>query len=173
MDHKPSSTIVMIQQLIKDIEEHINPKAILEVQEIGLQSALYIDPSYLKELCYFLRDDQKYYFDFLANITGVDYFPEHYFEVVYNLTSIPYQKQLTLKVKVESSRELDSLPEVPSVCEIWRTADWHEREAFDLMGIFFTDHPDLRRILMPEDWVGYPLRKDYQDPETYHNIPVK
>jgi len=163
----------MILEIKKHIEENVNAEAVSEVQETGLQSALYIKPEYLKEVCYFLRDNERYYFDFLANITAVDYLPQDYFEIVYNLTSIPYQKQLTLKVKLQASRDLDQLPELPSISEVWRTADWHEREAYDLMGIFFTGHPDLRRILMPEDWVGYPLRKDYQDPETYHNIPVK
>ena len=173
MGHQPFSALAKMQEIIKHIQENVDPKVVLEVQEVGLQTALYINPEYLKSLCLFLRDDQRYYFDFLANITAVDYFPEDYFEIVYNLTSIPYQKQITLKVRVKASRDLNELPEVPSVCEVWRTADWHEREAFDLMGIFFTEHPDLRRILMPDDWVGYPLRKDYQDPETYHNIPVK
>jgi NADH-quinone oxidoreductase subunit C len=124
-------------------------------------------------VCTWLRDSPKYYFDFLANITAVDYHPEERFAVVYNLTSIPFQTQLTLRVELLQGRSIDILPQLPSVAKVWRTADWHEREAFDLMGIFFTGHPDLRRILMPEDWEGYPLRKDYEDPETYHGIPVK
>lgn len=163
----------MLLEIKNHIEKNIHPDAIVDLQETGLQSALYISKEYLKSVCLFLRDHESYYFDFLANLTAVDYFPEEYFEVVYNLTSIPFQKQLTLKVKINATRDLEDLPEVPSVSEVWRTADWHEREAYDLMGIFFTEHPDLRRILMPEDWVGFPLRKDYQDPETYHNIPVK
>lgn len=163
----------MIQEIKKHLEEYVHIDAVKDLQEHGLQPALYIAPEHLKAVCFFLRDNENYYFDFLANITAVDYFPQEYFEIVYNLTSIPFQKQLTLKVKLNAVRDLNELPEVPSVSEVWRTADWHEREAYDLMGIFFADHPDLRRILMPEDWVGYPLRKDYQDPETYHNIPIK
>jgi len=92
---------------------------------------------------------------------------------VYNLASIPYQTQLMLKVEIENNRRFDNLPEIPSVAAVWRTAEWHEREAFDLMGIFFTGHPDLRRILLPDDWQGYPLRKDYEDAETYHGIAIK
>jgi NADH-quinone oxidoreductase subunit C len=69
--------------------------------------------------------------------------------------------------------ENDQLPSVPSLVSIWRTADWHEREAFDLVGVYFEGHPDLRRILLPEDWVGHPLRKDYVEQEKYHGIQVK
>jgi len=163
----------MILETKKILEEKVHPHAVVDIQELGLQPALYINPEHLKAVCVFLRDQEGLYFDFLANITAVDYFPEDFFEVIYNLTSIPYQTQLTLKVKLTGKRDINQLPELPSVSEVWRTADWHEREAYDLMGVFFTDHPDLRRILMPEDWVGYPLRKDYEDPETYNNIPVK
>ncbi|SEG74596.1 NADH-quinone oxidoreductase subunit C [Sphingobacterium lactis] len=163
----------MIEKINQDLLKHVHPDAVESVQEIGLQSALYIHPEYLVAVCTYLRDTEGHYYDFLSNITAVDFFPADYFEVIYHLSSIPYQTQLTLKVKLPAGRSLDALPEVPSVSSVWRTADWHEREAYDLMGIFFTDHPDLRRILMPEDWEGFPLRKDYQDPETYHNIPVK
>lgn len=159
---------------IKDLLiERIHSDVIEDVQDSGLQPALYIRAEHLLEVCSLLRDTEGLYFDFLANLTAVDYFPDPYFEIVYNLTSIPYQKQLTLKVRVVAERGLEKLPAVPSVAEIWRTADWHEREAFDLMGVFFTEHPDLRRILMPDDWIGHPLRKDYSDPETYHGIPIK
>lgn len=163
----------MIEKIHTDLAKHIHTDAVLEVQESGLQPALYINPIYLKQVCLYLRDTEGYYFDLLADIAAVDYYPANYFEVVYHLTSIPYQKQVVLKVKLENERRADALPSLPSVSEIWRTADWHEREAFDLMGIYFEGHPDLRRILMPDDWQGYPLRKDYEDPETFHGITVK
>lgn len=153
--------------------EKIHPDAVEDLQETGLQPALYIRSEYLVDVCLLLRDTEGLYFDFLANLTAVDCSPDPYFDIVYHLTSIPYQKQLVLKVRVVAERGLDRLPAVPSVAEVWRTAEWHEREAYDLMGVFFTDHPDLRRILMPDDWVGHPLRKDYSDPETYHGIPIK
>lgn len=141
--------------------------------ETGLQPTLLVKPSILVELCLWLRDHKDYYFDFLSNITAVDYYPENKFALVYHLSSIPFQKQLTLKVILENDRSLDNLPEIMSISSVWRTADWHEREAFDLMGIYFNDHPDLRRILLPDDWEGYPLRKDYKEAESYHNIPMK
>jgi NADH-quinone oxidoreductase subunit C len=163
----------MIEDIVKDIQEAIADEAIVAHENTGLQPSIRLDPAYLVEVCTWLRDSPKYYFDFLANITAVDYHPEERFAVVYNLKSIPFQTQLTLRVELLQGRSIDILPQLPSVAKVWRTADWHEREAFDLMGIFFTGHPDLRRILMPEDWEGYPLRKDYEDPETYHGIPVK
>ena len=93
-------------------------------------------------------------------------------QVVYHLSSIEHKHTLVLKVKVDrwKNGEEGSLPEVPSVAGIWRTADWHEREVYDLSGVLFTDHPNMKRILCPDDWVGYPLRKDYEMPLEYHGI---
>jgi NADH-quinone oxidoreductase subunit C len=87
------------------------------------------------------------------------------------LYSIPYEHAFVMKVIVPRGDE-HNLPAVPSLCNVWKTANWHEREAFDLYGITFTGHPDLRRILLPTDWQGYPLRKDYKEQETYHGIKV-
>lgn len=136
----------------------------------GLQPALFITKSDLVRVCSFLRDEKDLYFDFLSNLTAVDY--ESHFTIVYHLNSLPYQHTLVLKVQLEGERSLDALPEIPSVASVWQTADWHEREAFDLMGVYFDGHPDLRRILLPDDWEGYPLRKDYQDAEKYHGIHI-
>jgi NADH-quinone oxidoreductase subunit C len=162
----------MIKQLKEEIDK-VFGSDVITLADTGLQDTLTVVPARLREVCLWLRDHPTFYFDFLANITAVDYFPEARFAVVYNLTSIPFQLQLTLRVEIEQERSLEHLPEVPSVSMVWCTADWHEREAFDLMGIYFTDHPDLRRILLPDDWEGYPLRKDYEDPESYHGIPIK
>jgi len=146
---------------------------IVKEQTTGLQPALYIAADRIKEVCLWLRDSPETYFDFLSNLTAVDNLPENSFTVVYHLCSIPYQLQLTLKVELIADRSLDNLPALPSVSAVWRTAEWHEREAYDLMGIFFTEHPDLRRILLPDDWEGFPLRKDYQDADQYHGINIK
>ena len=116
-------------------------------------------------------------------ITAVDYlhtdpkkaakadFAPH-MQVVYHLSSIEHKHTLVLKVKVDrwKNGEEGSLPEVPSVAGIWRTADWHEREVYDLSGVLFTGHPNMKRILCPDDWVGYPLRKDYEMPLEYLGI---
>lgn len=162
-----------MNNLIQDLQSKFGVENILPM-EGGLQQTITLSKDILVDVCRYLRDDSKYYFDFLSNITAVDYFPENRFAVVYNLASLPFQRQLTLRVELTmENRDKNNLPEVPSVSSVWRTADWHEREAFDLMGIFFSGHPDLRRILLPDDWQGFPLRKDYEDPESYHGIPIK
>lgn len=119
-----------------------------------------VAPDELPTVARFLRDDARLQFNFLSSIAAVDYV-EKGFEVVYHLLSLPEgRRKLILKVTPAGDRDN---PEVPTVTDIWPTANWHEREAWDLMGIRFTGHPDLRRILLREDWVGHPLRKDYQD----------
>jgi NADH-quinone oxidoreductase subunit C len=135
----------------------------------GLQPALLIDAARIADVCLELRDNPKTYFDFLSCLSGVDYGVEAgRFGVVYQLASIPYQTQLTLKVSRENDRDPDNLPSFPTVSHVYRTADWHEREAFEMEGIFFEDHPDLRRLLLPDDWDGYPLRKDYTTVDKYY-----
>jgi len=139
----------------------------------GMQPALLIQPDAIADVCLELRNNPKTYFDFLSCLTGVDYGVEDArFGVVYHLTSMPYQLQLVLKVSKPNDRSEDNLPSFPSISSIYRTADWHEREAYDLVGIFFKGHPDLRRILLPDDWEGYPLRKDYKTAEYYKGIKI-
>jgi len=133
------------------------------------QPQLTIAPEKIYELCLFLRDTDQLFFDYLSCLTGLDNGPEKgTMEVLYHLYSIPYNHSIVLKVEIGRTS-----PEVASVASIWRTADWHEREAYDLFGIKFSGHPDLRRILLPADWEGFPLRKDYEEQEYYHGIKVK
>jgi NADH-quinone oxidoreductase subunit C len=144
------------------------PEAVLEIQATPLMQVLVVPATHLTSLCRYLRDTEGLYFDMLNLITSVDQRAEHQrFGVFYTLYSIPYGHSLTLKVWLTADA-----PEVPTVCQIWRAAEWHEREAYDLMGIRFTDHPDLRRMFLPDDWVGHPLRKDYETPDTYHGLTV-
>lgn len=163
----------MIEKVKIALIEVFGLDVIEDTQLEGLQPALYIAKDQMENVCFYLRDSEPFYFDFLSNVTAVDDSENGKFIVVYHLASLPYQTQLTLKVKVDMPEAEDVLPEVNSVSKVWKTAEWHEREAYDLMGIFFVNHPDLRRILMPDDWEGFPLRKNYTDPDYYHEIPVK
>lgn len=146
----------------------------IEAEETqGLQPALVIKKDRIVEVCLMLRDNENTWFDFLSSLSGVDYGVEaQKFGVVYHLSSILKKHQLVLKVYQQNDRDEQNLPVFKSVTSVWKTADWHEREAFDLLGIYFEGHPDLRRILLPDDWEGYPLRKDYRTAEQYHNIKI-
>jgi NADH-quinone oxidoreductase subunit C len=140
----------------------------------GLMPILKIQTSEIANVCQFLLKDERCYFDSLSCLVGIDNGPEKgTMEVVYNLYSIPYDKNLTLKIEFSRNKIGELLPKVPSVSSVWHSANWDEREAHDLLGIDFIGHPDLRRILMPSDWEGHPLRKDYQQQEIYHGITVK
>ena len=154
------------------LASHFGPT--LQANTANPQPYFTVPVGQLVDVCQFLRDDERLFFDLLACVTGIDNGIEvDTMEVVYNLTSIPYEHNLMLNVVVPRQVERGKLPAVPSVAHIWRTADWHEREAFDLVGIHFEGHPDLRRILLPTDWVGHPLRRDYTEEEQYHGIKTK
>ncbi|WP_306550985.1 NADH-quinone oxidoreductase subunit C [Daejeonella sp.] len=156
------------------LSEKFGSDVIIEDQKGGLQPALVISPNSIGSVCEELRDNKNTWFDFLSCLTGIDHGVENNkFSVVYHLASIPHKHQLVLKVIIDHDRSLDSLPSFISVSDIWKTAEWHEREAFDLLGIQFEGHPDLRRILLPDDWEGYPLRKDYIAAEEYKGIKIK
>ena len=126
---------------------------------------LKVSAEHILEVAKYLRDDEETQFDYLSCLSGVDL--KGSLAVVYNLFSMTKRHKLTLRVEVPVAN-----PTVQSVESIWKTANWHEREAFDLFGINFAGHPDLRRILLPYDWEGHPLRKDYQVPEYYNGMKV-
>lgn len=137
------------------------------------QPQLHIPAERLQEVCLELHRNEKTFFDFLSCITGIDNGPEMgTMEVIYNLWSIPYEHTFVLKIELLRNAEQESLPQISTVTNIWKSADWHEREIYDMFGIRFTNHPDLRRILLPSDWEGFPLRKDYSQQEYYHGIKV-
>jgi NADH-quinone oxidoreductase subunit C len=117
-----------------------------------------ISPAQLRNLAEKLRNDGATEFDFMFCLTCTD-FPEHLM-MVYHLRSMTHKHEMVLKVKIEDKEK----PAVDTLCNIWRTAEYHEREVYDLFGVKFNNHPDLRRILLADDWQGYPLRKDYVDP---------
>jgi len=117
-----------------------------------------VTPPQLRSLADKLRFDRSTIFDYMFCLTCVDY-PEHLM-MVYHLRSMSHGHEMVLKVKIDDRDN----PTVDTLCDIWRTAEYHEREVYDLFGVKFNKHPDLRRILLDEDWKGYPLRKDYVDP---------
>jgi NADH-quinone oxidoreductase subunit C len=116
-----------------------------------------------------LYTNQETYFDQLSCVTGIDNGPDaKTMEVIYHLYSIPYNHSLALKVILPRDN-----PTVPTLSFVWKTANWLERETYDMYGVIFEQHPDLRRILMPADWEGFPLRKDYKEQEKYREVQVK
>jgi len=137
----------------------MNHPAILETTEAFGETTLIAEPSQIVDLCRYLKDSEK--FIRLSAVTAVDWHPALMkdgarFEVVYHLHSIERNRRLRLKCRLSGND-----PEIESVTSVWRGANWYEREVYDMFGIRFRSHPNLVRILMPVDWEGYPLRKDY------------
>ncbi len=134
-----------------------NPAAVTGAKFDRGELSIYIERHAIREACAILRDDPKLQFDYFSDVTCVDWYPtEPRFEVVYHLLSIPNKDRVRLKVKLDGAD-----PRLESVTSVWPSANYFEREVFDLFGIRFEGHPYLRRIMMPEDWQGHPLRKDY------------
>jgi len=142
-----------------------------------------VAPAAILEVSRYLKDEPTLAFDALNDLCGVDYLEtdpkkaakadfEPHVEVVYHLYSYTHKHWLVVKVRLPrwKNDQAGQIPEVDSVAGVWAIADWHEREAYDLVGIQFVNHPNLRRILCPEDWVGHALRKDYEFPLEYHGI---
>jgi NADH-quinone oxidoreductase subunit C len=141
-------------QIVSALEAQL-PGAIVGGNLQHSELTLEIDPPTIVAVCQFLKQQQQ--FVRLSDLTAVDWYPrEPRFQVVYHLHCLERNERLRLKCLLDSSRA-----EVDSVTCVWRSADWYEREVFDLFGIVFRNHPRLQRILMPEDWEGNPLRKDY------------
>lgn len=139
-----------VKPIAEIIEELKSKYPGLEVSEVGY---LQVPVGSLREVMLQLKE--IYGFNFLTNVTAADYL--EYFEVVYNISIIGQPDMLHIKTKLERNN-----PVIPSMVPIWGGAIWQEREVYDLLGITFTDHPDLRRILLDDAWEGHPLRRDYQ-----------
>ncbi|MEM6643741.1 MAG: NADH-quinone oxidoreductase subunit C, partial [Bacteroidota bacterium] len=160
-----SMTIEEIKQLLEDNL----PGSVEGERSDATPAGLIISEPLLVDVCRLLHSNPSTYFDSLSCLSGLDGGSESgVMEVIYHLYSIPFNLHLALYVVLDRVN-----PEVDSVSDVWRGANWHERETYDLLGIKFKNHPDLRRILLPEDWEGYPLRKDYVEQELYHDIKVK
>ncbi len=136
---------------------------VLEISEKKPDPFAVIDPGAIAEVGRFMHEDPELAMDCLSNQSGVDY--KERIEVVYHLFSYARRHGAVLKVKLPRDN-----PSVATVEGLWKSANWMEREIFDLLGVNFEGHSDLRRILMPEDWIGHPLRKDFVEPPEYHGI---
>lgn len=157
----------------KDVAEKLKekfPEQVVDVAEFRDQVSVIVKKDRISPILKYLHDDPILSFDHLQDLTAVDYLKKKdvRFEVVYNLYSIRYHHRIRIRAQVPEND-----PKITSVVPIWAGADWHERECYDMFGIVFNGHPDLRRILMPEDWEGHPLRKDYplKGPELENDWP--
>ncbi|MBU2446656.1 MAG: NADH-quinone oxidoreductase subunit C [Bacteroidetes bacterium] len=168
------------QEILTILQEKFSNQT-FELKENISEPILIVPAILLSDVAYFLRDDERLAFDSLMSLSGLDLadgekkiLEDGSFEYVggnlasvYHLHSFNHNHKLTIKVIVPKDN-----PIIPSVERVWRTADYHEREAYDLFGIFFEGHHNLIRILLPYDWEGYPLRKDYKVPEFYQGMKV-
>ncbi|MDE2889611.1 MAG: NADH-quinone oxidoreductase subunit C [Gemmatimonadota bacterium] len=152
------------QQIFEKLKEQFGDR-VLELTE-NVDPFIRVSADAIAEIGRFLRDDEAMRFESLMCLSGVDY-PEH-LSLVYHLFSSTHRHKITLKA--ELGREN---PRLPTVEGVWRVANWHERETYDMFGVVFEGHSDLRRILCPDDWEGWPLRKDYQVQEYYRGIRVE
>ncbi|MCP4583235.1 MAG: NADH-quinone oxidoreductase subunit C [candidate division Zixibacteria bacterium] len=158
--------------LVDQIKEYLGKNRVDDFESLDIirgDLVGMVNISRLIDLCAYLKEDADLQFDFLSMVTAADYSgkKEKRFEVVYSLFSIEQKHRIMLKVAIDENEE------VPSLTSLWDTADWQEREVYDMFGIVFADHPGLKRILMDDDWVGHPQRKDfpltYETPEFSHN----
>lgn len=171
-----------VEEIFGILKEKFNDSIIELKSDQPVEPYIIVDPARVDQICTFLRDKENLLFDSLMNLSGVDDANGESkndesgslniiggtLSVYYHIESIKLKHKLCLKTSTSRDN-----PEVKSVYSVWRHADWQEREAYDMIGIKFINHPDLRRILMPYDWeAGYPLRKDYKNPEFYQGMKV-
>ncbi len=152
------------QEIAAQLTAKFGP-AILESQPECLNPWSAVEPAAILDVCRFLRCEEDLSMDHLELLGGVDF--KDRIEVVYILYSMKHHHRYTLKCRLPREN-----PIVHTVESLWAVANWHERETFDMLGVVFEGHSDLRRILCPDDWEGYPLRKDYEPPKIYREMPV-
>jgi NADH-quinone oxidoreductase subunit C len=157
-----------VEEIFQSLNDNF-PATNLELKsDQPTESIIIASSAEIDKISLFLRDSSELLFDSLMNLSGVDEPKAGLLSVYYHLESTKLKHKITIKVSTDRNNT-----EVPTVTEVWKAADWHEREAYDMFGIKFLNHPDLRRILMPYDWdAGYPLRKDYENPEFYQGMKV-
>jgi NADH-quinone oxidoreductase subunit C len=139
--------------------------AVGDLAEAKIDPFVTVKADKIVEVCQFAKTDAGLGFDYCEDVTGIDWPARNLIEIVYHLYSLPQRHQIVLKVETDRAQ-----PSVPSVQGVWKAANWLEREVFDMLGVNFVGHPDMRRILLPDDWIGHPLRKDYQEAGGYHGV---
>ena len=148
--------------IVKILESKVAGKySVIEGKE-----AIFVLPDNWIETSKLLKNDLEFDFNYLMCLSSYDKGDDKTYGVAYNLFSTTNKHYLEVGVEIEEGIS------IPSVVSLWKTANWHEREAYDMMGIKFEGHPDLKRILLSDDWEGHPLRKDYEEPQYYHGMPV-
>lgn len=158
-------TLLTFDHVVEMLKKQF-PSLTLELQDTKPDPSLKIEPASLVQVISYLKCSLG--FEALANISGIDYPEIPAFCVAYHPSSFKHRLIITLKVYLPRQDKLS----LPSLCHLFKSANWLEREVFDMFGIAFDGHPDLRRLLLPEDWEGFPLRKDYRSPECYQGLPV-
>ena len=149
-----------------DIVKFIELKAASKASRINDTEALFVSPDNWNEISRLLKNESDLDFNYLMCISSYDKGVSKIFGVAYNLFSTTKNHYLEVRIEVEDGIS------IPSVVSLWQTANWHEREAYDMMGIQFEGHPNLKRILLSDDWEGHPLRKNFKEPDYYHGMPV-
>ena len=156
------------EEIYKNLTDKFGDSILGIDTELAGDASINILPSAIAEVCQYLSENTSLAFDSLMCLSGLDLgVKEEAFSVVYHLYAMQHRHSVVLKTSMPKTD-----PHLPSVTHIWKTADWHERETYDLYGIVFEGHTDLRRILLPDDWEGYPLRKDYKEPDFYRGMRV-
>ncbi len=158
------------EAIFKRLEEKFGAETVFDFHPVSSKERdawFKVSPWEIEAVCEHLRDAPDLAFDYLECITGVDYPDDKQIVVVYHLYSYTKKHRVVLKAFLDRED-----PAMPTLVNVWSAANWQERECFDLLGVLFEGHPDLRRLLLPDDWEGHPLRKDYEEKEEYHGIPT-
>ena len=155
------------QQIFQRLEQQF-PGKVRDFKGDAIDPSLLVEAPNIVEVCRFLRDEEDLRFQVLSDLTVVDWPKEEKLQVVYHLYSYDHKQQIVLKVDLPRDN-----PRLATLEGVWKVANWLEREVYDLFGVVFENHSDLRRIMLPEDWVGHPLRKDYVEQEEYDGISTQ
>jgi NADH-quinone oxidoreductase subunit C len=153
------------------LKERFEMASVSEPDVLGVRK-MQVELAHFRNLMETLFRDKTFWFDNLLCISGQHFPAKNQMMVHYSLESLPHHQKIMVTCVLDLPA-LPELPEIPSVSDLWMTANWHERETAELYGIRFLNHPDLRNLLLPSDWVGFPMRKDYQPEDRYHTVQIR